>query len=109
MLPSHGGDPEIVVRDGFADLSEFGFDFTIMLRGVMIGEQDYAVGEKVVDVAQLLLSPLRPSCSEVKFAQSHPGQMQNRRPGKARAQVAFAAKVCHDNGGVDKDTTSRAH
>jgi hypothetical protein len=93
---------------GYAKLGEFGFDLTVHL-GVLVGEQNHSVCQKIVDVCELFLPPLCPLSAKVKFAEHHPGQVQGSDPGEVRLQSHVTAKVCDHDVGVHQDTASHVH
>jgi hypothetical protein len=109
ILPGHRRNPEVVVRDGLAKLGEFGFDLAVNLGGVLVGEQNHGVCQKVADVCELFLPPLCPLGAKVKFTEHHPGQIHGGDSGEVRMQNLVTAKVCDHDVGVHQDTTSHVH
>ena len=109
ILPGHRRDPEVVVRDGLAKLSQFGSDLAVNLRGFLVGKQHHGVCQKVVDICGLLMAPLCPLGAKVKFTEHHPGQVHRGDSGEVRMQNLVTAKVCDHDVGVHQDTTSHVH
>lgn len=109
MLPGHCRDPQIVVWNRFAELSEFAFDLAVGRCGVVVGKQNHAVGQQVADGGELFLPPLCSLGAAVQFTEHHPWQLQRSRSGEMGMQCLVTAKVRHDDVGVQQDTTRRAH
>lgn len=109
MLPRQRRNPEIVVRNGSTKPGEFGLDLAVHFRGVLVGEQNHGVCQKVVDVCELFLPPLSPLCAKVKFTKHYPGQLHGGDSGEVWMQNLVTAKVRDHDVGVHQDTTSHVH
>ena len=108
ILASQGCDPEVVVRNEGASLSEFGFELAIVLSGVVAGQQKDCDSQKVADLSNCFLAPLCSLRAVVEFAQHHPWQI-NGDFGEARSQIGVPAKVRNYDAGIQEGATSGFH
>ena len=94
---------------GCAKPGEFGLHLAVHFGGVLVGEQNHGVCQKVVDVCELFLPPLRPLRAKVKFTKHYPRQVHGGDSGEVRTHDLVTAKVRDHDVGVHQDTTSHVH
>ena len=109
VLPSHGGDPNVIVWNQFASVGKFRLHLAVPLAGALVGQKKDGGLEELTDQGQLRFPLPGPERTILEFAEGDQWQIDNRRRLQVRGDAGIVAEMRNNDVGVQQNATSRIH